>query len=363
MIKKFFAVILAFAMLLAFAGCTGTGGTQTTTAENTDHIREVKTKVAVAEIPIAMALEKLKADRSYAYEVTSYATPQEAAELIKNGSADIAALPLDVAAKLFNETNGGVKILSAITLSSLTVVTSYSGINSVEILKGQTVYAIGEGTAYERIINHVFSENGVDPEKDVDIQYSDDPEALVAQAINDKKGIFILPEPYATQIVAGTLVEQPEESSTQAATTADDDSIDTDETTQENKPSTLSIFGKKIDFSKEFGKLNKSPLVYGCVVARTEYISANPDIISEFMTFSEVSANYILGNVELATIFFTENGYFDDERACYNAIISSNITFLEADALKSGVSKALEILYAADPAPIGGSIPDESFYY
>ncbi len=362
MTKKLFAVILAFAMLLAFAGCTDTGNTQTPTAENTDHIREVKTKVAVADIPMAMALEKLKSDRSYAYDVTSYADPQEVAELIKNGSADIAALPLDVAAKLFNETNGGVKILSVITLSSLYVVTSYSVINSVEILKGQTVYTIGKGTAYERIINHVFSENGVDPEKDVDIQYSDDPEALVAQAINDKKGIFILPEPYATQIVAGTLVEQPEESTTQAATAADISS-DTDETTQAKKPSTTSIFGKKIDFAKEFGKLNKSPLVYGCVVARTEYINANPEIISEFMTFSEVSANFILGNIELATIFFTDNGYFDDELACYNSILSSNITFLEADALKAGVSKAFETLYAADPTPIGGSIPDESFYY
>lgn len=361
MTKKLFAVILAFAMLLAFAGCTDSGGTQTTAPENTDYIREVKTKVAVAEIPMAMALEKLKSDRSYAYEVTSYATPQEAAELIKNGSADIAALPLDVAAKLFNETNGGVKILSAITLSSLNVVTSYSGINSVEVLKGETVYAIGEGTAYERIINHVLSGNGVDPEKDVDIQYSDDPEALVAQAINDKKGIYILPEPYATQIVAGTTVEQPEESATQAATTAD--SIDTDETTQENKPSMLSIFGKKIDFSREFGKLNKSPLVYGCVVARTEYISANPDIISEFMTFSEVSANYILGNVEMATLFFVDNGYFDDNTVCYNSIVSSNITFLEGDTMKEGVSKVLDTFYSADPAPIGGAIPDENFYY
>lgn len=362
MIKKFLAVFLAFAMLLAFAGCTGTGNTDTPTAGNTDHIREIKTKVAVADIPMAMALEKLKSDRSYAYEVTTYNSAQEAAELIKNSSADVAALPLDVAAKLFNETNGGVKILSVIDLSNLQVVTSMGSLNSPEALKGKTVFATGKGTVYEHIINHVLSENGIDPEKDVDIQYSDDPAALVKQAIADKKGNFILPEPYATQIVAGTLVEQPANPTTQTATEADILSEDS-ETTTAKKTSTTSIFGKKIDFAREFGKLNNSPLVYGCVVARTEYINANPDIISEFMTFCEVSVNFIGGNIEQATIFFTSNGYFDTDLACYNSIISSNLTFLDGEALKTGVSKALEILYAADPTPIGGALPDESFYY
>ena len=353
MTKRLFAVILAFTMLLAFAGCTDTGTTQTPTAGNTDHIREVKTRVAVAEMPMTIALEKLKTDRAYAYEVTN---AQNAAELIKNGSADIAALPLDAAAKLFNETNGGVKLISAINLSYLYVVTSIADINSVDKLKGQTVYAVGKGTANEHIINHVLSENGVDPENDVDIQYSDDAEALVAKAIDDKKGIYILPEPYATQIVAGTVVET--ETTTAAASTAA-----TDETTEYKQTSTTSIFGKTVNFAKEFGKLNESPLVYGCIVAKTEYINANPDIISEFMTFSEVSVNYIGGNIEQATIELTDSGYFTDNTAAYNSIISSNITFLEADALKSGASKALETLYSADPAPIGGSIPDESFYY
>ncbi len=353
MIKKLFAVILAFAMLLAFAGCTDTGNTQTPTAENTDHIREVKTKVAVAEIPMAMALEKLKTDRAYAYEVTS---AQNAAELIKNGSADIAALPLDAAARLFKETNGGVKLLSVINTSYLYVITNDAEIKSADKLKGQTVYAVGKGTANEHIINYVLSENGVDPEKDVDIQYSDDAEALVAKAINDKKGIYILPEPYATQIVAGTVVET--ETTTAAAATAA-----TDETTEYKPTSTTSIFGKTVSFSKEYKKLTESAFAYGCIVARTEYVNANPEIISEFMTFSEVSVNYIGGNIEQATIELTDSGYFTDNTAAYNSIISSGITFLEGEELKAAVSSALNALYSADPAPIGGSIPDESFYY
>ena len=355
MIKKLLAAILAFAMLFAFAGCTGTGNTQTTAPENTDHIREVKTKVAVTQGPMELGLAKLKTDRSYAYDVASYADPQAAAELIKNGSADIAALPLDVAAKLFNETNGGVKILSVTNLSYLHVVTSISSIQSVTDLKGKTVYATGEGTAYEHIINYVLSENGVDPEKDVDIQYNADADALVAQAINDKNGIFILPEPYATNIVAGTVVETAEESTTAAA--------QTDATTEYKQTSTTSIFGKKIDFAREWGKLKESPLAYGCIVARTAYINENPEIISEFMTFSEVSVNYIGANIEQATNFFTAGGYFDNNTLCYNSIISSNITFLEGDMMKAGVSEALDALYSADSAHIGGAIPDESFYY
>lgn len=367
MTKKLLAVILAFAMLFAFAGCTdnGTSDTQTTTAENTDYIREVKTKVAVADGPMALGLAKLKEDRSYAYDVASYADPQEAAELIKSGAADIAALPVDIAAKLFNETNGGIKILSVITLSYLHVVTGFSDIKSVADLKGKIVYATGEGTAYEHIINYVLSQNGIDPEKDIDIQYNANADELVARAISDKKGIYILPEPYATKVVAGTVVEETEESTTALTTEAAAASAadETDETTQYKPTSTRSMFGKVVDFAQEFGKLTESPLTYGCIVARTDYIDANPEIISEFMTFSEVSINYIGANIEQATILFTESGYFDNNTACYNSIISSNITFLEGDTMKAGVSKTLETLYAADPAHIGGAIPDEGIYY
>lgn len=365
MTKKLIAVLLAFAMLLAFAGCTGSGGTETTT-ENTDYIREVKTKVAVADGPMALGLAKLKADRSYAYEVTSYADPQEAAELIKSGAADIAALPVDLAAKLFNETNGGVKILSVINLSYLHVITSIGGIESVADLKDKTVYATGEGTVYEHIINYVFSENGIDPEADVDIQYTADAAELAERAISSKDGIYILPEPYATNVIAGTLVEQAEESTTETtaeATTQADLEAETDETTEYKPTSTISIFGSALDFAVEWGKLTESPLTYGCIVARAEYVEANPEVISEFMTFSEVSVNYIGANIEQATLFFTGNGYFDDNTACYNSIVSSNITFLEGDTMKSGVSKVLDVLYAADPEHIGGAIPDESFYY
>ncbi len=355
MMKKFFAVILAVLMLLAFAGCTDSGNTDSPTAGNTDHIREVKTKVAVAEMPMALGLEKLKTDRAYAYEVT---TAENAAELIKSGSADIAALPLDAAAKLFNETNGGVKLLSVINTGYLYIVTNYSNLTSVDMLKNQTVYAVGKGTMNEQLINFVLSENGVDPEKDVDIQYSDDADALVKQAINDKKGIYILPEPYATQIVAGTVVET--ETTTAAAATQ---AAETDETTEYKPTSTTSIFGKTVSFAKEYKKLTDSALTYGCIVARTDYINANPDIISEFMTFSEVSVNYVGGNIEQATIELTDSGYFTNNTAAYNSIISSNITFIEADELEAGVSKTLEALYSADSAPIAGAIPDESFYY
>lgn len=368
MTKKLLAILLAFAMLLAFAGCTGSGDTETTT-ENTDYIREVKTKVAVADGPMALGLAKLKADRSYAYEVTSYADPQEAAELIKSGKADIAALPVDLAAKLFNETNGGIKILSVINLGYLQVITSTGDIKAVTDLKDKTVYATGEGTAYEYIINYVLSQNGIDPEADVDIQYTADAAELAERAISEKNGIYILPEPYATSVIAGTTVEQAEESTTEATTEAITEAVtdvadaETDETTEYKPTSTLSIFGKALNFAQEWGKLTQSPLAYGCIVARTAYIEANPEIISEFMTFSEVSINYIGANIEQATIFFADNGYFENSTVAYNTLISSNITFLEGDEIKAGVSGVWDVLYQADPALIGGEIPDESIYY
>ena len=49
--------------------------------------------------------------------------------------------------------------------------------------------------------------------------------------------------------------------------------------------------------------LPQEQLVQGVVVARTDYINENPDIITEFMNFNEVSVNYLSANPENASIF------------------------------------------------------------
>ena len=351
MIKKSLAVLLALSMLFALTACGENGITGNNTEPTTNYIREIKTKVAALNGPTGLGLAKLAADRSYAYDVQYYADPQEVAPLLTTGEIDIAALPINLAANLYNKTKGGIQILAINTLGVLHVIENGKSIKSIADLKGKTVYATGQGSTPEYIINYVLEQNGLDPEKDVDIQYKAAHSELATLAVEGKADICILPEPFATKVIAQTnIVETTAASEAQAeATTA----------AAEDKVS----LRRALDLTKEWDKVCDVQLVQGCVVARTEYINQNPEIIEEFIKFNEVSVNYLNSNGEGAAVFLIENGYFDNTTVAVNTIANSNLVFIEGEEMKTAAKQVFEILHQANPASVGGALPDDGIYY
>lgn len=344
MIKKSLALIMAFAMLFAFTACGEETGTNETTESATSHVREVKTKVAALSGPAGLGLVKLAADRSYAYDVQFYNDSQEIVTLLKSGEVDIAALTVDAAAKLYNEMKSSIQILAVNTLSNLHVIETGSSVKSIADLKGKTVYATGEGTADEYVIKHVLSENGIDPEKNIDLRFIADPEELAALAVKGEADICILPEPYVSDVILKTNPIEESETGTTAA------------------PSAVK-FRNALHINDEWDKVCETPLAQVVIAARTEYITANPDIIAEFIGFNEVSVNFLTASAETGAVFLVDNGYFDDPTIAMGIVANSNTAFIESGEMKTAVAGVLEILYAADPASLGGAMPDDGFYY
>lgn len=349
MIKKSLAVLLALAMLFALTAC-GENGTTNEVETTTSHIREIKTKVAALNGPTGLGLAKLAADRSYAYDVQYYSDPQEVVPLLTTGEVDIAALPINLAANLYSKTNGGIQILAINTLGVLHVIENGNSIKSIADLKGKTVYATGQGSTPEYIINYVLEQNGLDPEKDVDIQYKAAHSELATLAVEGKADICILPEPFATKVITQTNI---------VATTAASEAQAETATAAEDKVS----LRHALDLTKEWDKVCDVQLVQGCVVARTEYINQNPEIIEEFMKFNEVSVNYLNSNGEGAAVFLIENGYFDNTTVAVNTIANSNLVFIEGEEMKTAAKQVFEILHQANPASVGGALPDDGIYY
>ncbi|MGN0542583.1 MAG: ABC transporter substrate-binding protein [Acutalibacteraceae bacterium] len=328
-LKKLSAAVLAFAMLFSLAACgnnsDGTGeGTETTT----DITREVKTKVAALNGPTGMGLAKLASDRTYAYDVEYFSDPQEVVPLIVKGEVDIAALPVNLAANLYKKTNGGIQILAVNTLGVLHIVSKGGAVKSLADLKGKTVYSTGQGSTPEYILNYVLSKNGIDPEKDVDIQYKTAHNELATLAVEGKADICVLPEPFATKVITKN-----------------------------------TEYKKTVDLTAEWDKVCDAKLAQGCVVARTEYIKQNPEIIKEFLEFNELSVNFLLTNPESAAVFLTEKGFFSSANIALDAMPGCNIVFITGVEMKNAVKQVFEVLYQADPASVGGSVPDDGIYY
>lgn len=319
--KRILALLTAMIMLVSFAACGDTGSGGEAEESTTSYIREVKTKIASLNGISGMSLAKLMADRDYAYEVTSYSDPQQIADSVKNGTADIALLPINTAANLYKETNGAIKMLAVNNLSTLYVLEKGNSIKSADDLKGKTVYAVGKGTATEYIINRLFS--------DVKVEYKNNYNEITALINEGKADICIFPEPVASGVVASGKGMR-----------------------------------RALSISDEWNKACGAPLAQGVIVARNEYIEKNPEHISTFLMHNELSLNYINANLGAgAETFLFESKYFESAEVAQATAPYCNLKFIKGEEMKTAATAVLEVLYQSDPALIGGAMPDDGFYY
>ncbi len=114
------------------------------------------------------------------------------------GNVDIAAVPSNLAAVLYQKTQKNVSVLAVNTLGVLYLVENGESIQSVEDLKGKTIYASGKGATPEYALEYVLSANGIDPEKDVTIEYKSEHAEVVAALANDQTAAGLLPQPFVT---------------------------------------------------------------------------------------------------------------------------------------------------------------------
>lgn len=319
--KRIFAALLAAVMMFSLVSCADNGGTEP--EKTTSYVRENKTKLAVFSGVTSLGVAKLVKDRGYAYESSLYSDLGEVEALIKNGSADLAAVPVESAARLFNETKGGVKIIAVNNLCSLQLLAKDESIKTLADLKDKTVYAAGEGTASEHIMSYILEKSSVSPK----IEYVATEAELAALAIEGKADICIISEPQATKVVS--------------------------ENTE---------MKRVVDFNDEWNKISDSKLVQGVIVARTEYIEQNSEYIEQFLFQNEISVNFLGGseNADAAADMLHKGGYFstfDLARAC---VPECNLYFAKGEDMKAMVAGVCNVL----PAEMtGGTVNADGICY
>ncbi len=314
-IKRITAALLAFVMLFALASCgdnpetpevTEAGVTETASS----YIRDSKTKIAAVDGAVGFGVTKFSVDRAYNYETEFLADVSEAVARIKAGTADIATLPVSEAAKLYNETNGAIKLLAVTGLGFYSVLENGEKIQSINDLKGKTVYAAYKGTAFEQTINYIFAQNGIDPEKDIKLEFRATDKEVAELTAGGEAGVCILPEPYASKV------------------------LNNEET-----------YRKALSFNAEWDKISETPLAQNVIVARTAYIDANPDIIKEFIGYCKISVNYLISDTYGAPVFLKDNGFCENATVASTLIPAHNLRFIGGEEMKAAAGKVLSDVY------------------
>ncbi len=315
--KRTLSLLLAALMMLGLlAGCSN---------DATGTVR-----IAGIKGPTSMGLSYLftqsdKGETKNEYEYTLVSAADEVTGSLVNGDLDLAALPTNVAATLYNRTNGGIRLIAVNTLGVLYIVTKNAEVTSIEDLAGQTIYAAGQGSTPEYALNYILSENGIEAE----VVYMTEQAEVATRLASEESAIALLPQPF----VAATMAQNPD---VQIA----------------------------LDITEEWQKVagEDAPLTMGCIAARTEWVEENPEILATFLDEYKESVDYVTGNTEEAAQLIGELEIIAAPVA-QAALPYCNIVFLEGDAMRASAEKTLEVLYAANPESVGGAMPGDDFYY
>ena len=125
--------------------------------------------------------------------MTTDSTDEIVAKFLNN-EVDIVAIPSNLAATLYNKTNGNVQIAAINTLGALNVLENGNTIKSLKDLSGKTIYATSKGAVPEYVLNYILKTNSVE---NVTVEYKE-PSELSSLMAAGEVSIGILPEPQAS---------------------------------------------------------------------------------------------------------------------------------------------------------------------
>lgn len=349
--KKRFSAIAAVMLLLTACSPDGTSANSAETIPLTDGepvvidapatlpltdgdpvVTGAEYNIASLKGPTTMGMVKLMSDSEAGmtlnkYNVSVYATADEIVTGVVSGNTDIANVPANLAAVLYNKTEGAIDVAAVNTLGVLYVVTTGDEITSIDDLKGKTVYSTGKGTTPEYVFNYILRQNGLEPQQDVTIEYKSEAAECAAVMAESENAVAVLPQPYVTAA----------------------------QMQNENIKIALSL-------TDEWNKVCDTPLITGVTVAQKSVIEENENAFGTFLDEYQASVDFVNENTDDAAELI---GGYDIVKApvAKKALPYCNITLLRDDAMKQAVTGYWNVLFEADGTSVGGSVPgDDAFF-
>ena len=278
--------------------------------------------------PTAMGMAQLLNQPEYTPTIVG--TADELMPRILQGEVDIAAVPANLAATLYQKTQGGVTVL-AVNVLGVLYVGELGGetVQTVADLKGKTLLATGKGATPEYFLRYILTQNGLDPDKDVAIQWKSEPSEVVALLNAKGEGLAMLPQPYVTA-AANQLGEN---------------------------------FRIALSVSEEWEKLESdSRCTTAVVMARTAFVQEHPEQVQAFLEALSQSVQWVNEQPQEAAELCEQLGIIKAGVA-KKAIPGCNLVCITGDEMKQALSGCLEVIYDQNPKAVGGKLPGNDFYY
>ncbi len=289
----------------------------------------VPVRVAALKGPTGMSVAHMMTENDGTYEFTLVGAPAEVNALVISGQVDIASVPINVGSVLYNKTEGGVKALALTTRGMLYLLEKGDSVQSVSDLEGKTILYAGQGATPEYVTEYILAANGVNATLETEAEHA----AVASKAIEGLTDLVLLPEPQVTNV----LMKNPD-------------------------------FRIALDITEEFAAAAKmngaedAQLSMSVVIVRKEFAEAHPDQVAAFMSDLEASIAFANEHVAEAAQEIAALEIIPAAKVAEKALPSCRLVFVSGEDLQAQAAPLYDILFAANPASVGGKVPDADYY-
>ena len=316
--KKISTLILTIILVVNLTGCS-----------LSKYVR-VKTYNGLPAISICKLIkEEENIKSSYKTSYTIESNDKKLVESLNKKQVDIALVPTDMAAKVYNK-NSSYQIFASIGQGSYYLVTSdpeVRGFNSTLINK--EIAIAGENSMTDNIVKAILKKNNID-ETLVKFKYTNTVPELVKTLTLGEIYTGIVPETSLTSLLY--------------------------------KHSGLKILASINDAYENTFDISEGYPQFS-VIVRKDFAKNNKEYVNKFLSKVKESIEFVNNNPLQAGAYGEELKIPIKPQILSKAIKRCNLKFIEIDKFKQNYEYFFDILYNYNNEAVGGTVPDESIYH
>ena len=299
-IRRTLAVLLAAMIALLCFGCA-------------QEKPQIVLNVAALKGPTGMGLAYVMSEQTDAYHVEMFDAPDVVAGKFINGEIDIAAVPINLAATIAINTLGVLYILE-----------NGESVQSFADLAGKKLYATGQGSTPEYVLAYLLEKNGLTGQ--VEVEYLAEHATLAAMMAAGEVELAMLPEPNVSSVLVKSDVAR-----------------------------------VALDLTAEWDAVSDTALLQGCYIVRRSVLEEEPEAVKAFVEAAADSAARVVSEDGAAKLI-AELGIVGSEDIAARAIPNCNIVCITGEEMRQAAAAMLQVLFDANPASVGGTLPDDALY-
>ena len=257
-------------------------------------------------------------------------TPDVMIARLVNQEVDLAVLPANLAARLYN--GGQPLVLAAITgTGMLSVLSTDLSISSIADLRGRQVHVTGQGSTPDYVFKAILRSETLVPGADLTLDFTMSYPEITASLVAGRIETAVLPEPFSTM----AQMQNPQ-------------------------------VAKVVDLQEAWAQIPGNPPDYPmtALVVRKQVWESRPADVEAFLIAYEQSLQWVQDNPADGGALVGSLDIGIPGPIAARAIPTSGYTYLSADlpTTKELAEGLFRVLLDLEPASIGGKLPDLGFY-